>query len=112
MTRRDIVDLLSTEIDIPKKYIDKVIVSFLNTVKDNLNDGETIFLRGFGTFGIKERKESIRRNPRTNEKITIPRHKIVYFKPGKDLKEIKKNYIYNNKEEKKEPQVSSLKSNQ
>lgn len=94
MTRRDIIDILSDKIDIPKKYIDQIVVSFLETVKDNLFDGDTIFLRGFGTFGIKERKESVRRNPRTNEKIVIPNHHIVYFKPGKDLKEIKKNSIH------------------
>ncbi len=105
MTRREITDLISKQIDIPKKYIDEILVLFLKTMKDNLLQEETIFLRGFGTFGIKERKESIRRNPRTNEKIHIPKHNIVYFKPGKDLKELKKGYIKaenNGKTKKKE----------
>jgi nucleoid DNA-binding protein len=93
MTRREITDLISKQIDMPKKYIDEILVLFLKTVKDNLLEEETIYLRGFGTFGTKERKESIRRNPRTNEKIHIPKHNIVYFKPGKDLKELKKVYI-------------------
>ena len=90
MTRRNLVDMLSMEVKMPKKNIDEVIVSFLNTLKDSLHKGETIFLRGFGTFGIKKRKESVRRNPRTNEKIVIPHHSIVYFKAGKDLKEMRK----------------------
>jgi nucleoid DNA-binding protein len=105
MTRREIVDLLSREIDIPKKYIDNIVVSFLDIIKNNLMSLDTIYLRGFGTFGIKKRNETIRRNPRTNEKIKVPGHHVVYFKPGKELKEIKKQSIDKNDGIKEEEEV-------
>jgi DNA-binding protein HU-beta len=88
MTRRNVVDELYDDTGIPKKYIDLVLVNLFDTLKENLLKGDTIYLRGFGTFLIKKRKESLRRNPKTNEKIFISSHKIVYFKPGKKLQNI------------------------
>ncbi len=90
MTRADIVDQISQDINhITKKDLDDVLVLLLKAITDNVVNGETIYLRGFGTFGTKVRKERIARNLKTNEKIRVPEHKVPYFQPGKELKEIK-----------------------
>lgn len=89
MTRADIVKQIADEIDLPKNVIDQTIIELLNTISQNIVEGETIYLRGFGTFGSKIRKERIARNLKTNEKITVPEHRVPYFQPGKDLKLIK-----------------------
>lgn len=105
MTRREIVDTLAKEINMPKKYIDNIIVLFLDVIKSGLFSSETIFLRGFGTFGLKKRNETLRRNPKTNEKINVPSHYVVYFKAGKDLKKIKKKFMKNMTPENKETEA-------
>lgn len=52
-----------------------------------LEDGQHIELRGFGSFGTKNRKSRYGFNPQNKERILIPGHSVVYFKPGKELKE-------------------------
>ena len=42
-------------------------------------------LRGFGVFFSNIQKESIRRNPRTGEKVNVPQKKTIHFKMAKDL---------------------------
>ena len=91
MTRADIINLISEEVNFPKKDIDTVITLLLKKIIENIVREETIYFRGFGTFGTKVRKERIARNLKTNEKLRVPEHKVPYFQPGKELKQIKQN---------------------
>ena len=45
---------------------------------------------GFGTFTLKQRAPSKRRNPRTKEVMTIPARKAVTFKPAPRFKDLLK----------------------
>ena len=44
-------------------------------------------VKGFGSFGISERKARTGRNPRTGETLQIPASKSVSFKAAKALKD-------------------------
>jgi len=48
--------------------------------------GAVIDLRGFGTLEVKERKTYSARNPKTGESVTVPSHRRVIFRPGRELK--------------------------
>ncbi len=88
MTRAEIVDQISQDIDyLNKKDMNEIIVLLLETIQDKVVDGETIYLRGFGTFGYKIRKERTARNMKTGESIYVPKHKVPYFRAGKELKQ-------------------------
>ena len=68
--------------------IDKVTVlttveAFMETVKDSLAKNDNVYLRGFGSFVIKERAEKTARNISKNTTIIIPAHNIPSFKPAK-----------------------------
>ena len=45
--------------------------------------GNEVFLRGFGSFIIKQRAEKVARNISKNTTIVIPAHSIPAFKPAK-----------------------------
>ena len=65
----------------------------MDTVKDSLVDGNNVYLRGFGSFIVKERAEKIGRNISKNTTVIIPAHKIPAFKPAKTfVNDIKKKY--------------------
>lgn len=96
MTRADLVNQISEEVLLPKRDIDQIIVLLQKAIVDNMSEGETIYLRGFGTFGTKIRKERVARNLQTNEKLVVPEHRVPFFQPGKDLKNIKKESKENN----------------
>ena len=57
-------------------YLDEV----LDLMKSTLQDGEDVFLRGFGSFMVKERKPRRTMSLNTREMITIPAKKVVKFR--------------------------------
>ena len=68
-----------------KKDLEKFTNIILNEIKKTLKRGERVELRGFGVFFSNIQKESIRRNPRTGEKVNVPQKKTIHFKMAKDL---------------------------
>ena len=63
----------------------KVIDIILKEIKDGLDRNEGVELRGFGTFRINTQKASIRRNPKTGEKLNVPKKRVIKWKMSKDL---------------------------
>ena len=63
----------------PRQVVEAVMV----VVKDNIVNGEDIFLRGFGTVTTKTRKQKIGRLIKENKSVVVPEHKIPSFKPSK-----------------------------
>jgi DNA-binding protein HU-beta len=55
----------------------------MTEVKDSLEKGENVYLRGFGSFIIKTRAEKTGRNISKNTAVKIPAHNIPAFKPAK-----------------------------
>ena len=87
MTKADIVAAISKETGIEKGQVLEVVEKFMTTVKDSLAHGESVYLRGFGTFTLKERKEKVGRNISKNTSVVIPAHNIPFFKPAPCFKE-------------------------
>lgn len=90
MTKLDIVKKITAETGIDEEAVFATIESFMTTVKGSLINNEEIFLRGFGTFAIKTRKERVARNISKNTSVIIPEHKTVIFRPAKVLAEAMK----------------------
>tara|TARA_B100001063_G_C16600268_1_gene470319 strand:- start:21 stop:314 length:294 start_codon:yes stop_codon:yes gene_type:complete len=67
------------------KDLSKIIDIILKEMKNSLNRGEGVELRGFGTFRSNIQKESIRRNPKTGTKVNVPQKKTIKWKMSKDL---------------------------
>ncbi len=94
MTKSDIVGIVSENPEImkyglPRKEVAMIVSKLIDKLKDNikeLDSGDRIELRGFGTFGVKLRKSRIARNPKTGEQVKVPARKSVYFKAGREMK--------------------------
>ncbi|HPR16777.1 MAG TPA: HU family DNA-binding protein [Candidatus Cloacimonadota bacterium] len=87
MTKADLVRLVSAETGIIRKDVSLAVDAFLEAVKDSMKDGKHIEIRGFGTFKLKERKERIGRNPKTEEKVTVPKRVVPTFKFSRAFKD-------------------------
>jgi integration host factor subunit beta len=68
-----------------KKDLEKFTNLILKEIRQTLKRGERVELRGFGVFSTNTQKASIRRNPRTGEKINVPQKKTIKWKISKDL---------------------------
>ena len=85
MTKAELVSRINERTGIEKVAIAVAVESFMETVKENMAKGENIYLRGFGTFEIIERKEKIGRNIGKGTPVVVPAHKIPKFKPSKEF---------------------------
>lgn len=85
MTKAEIVTEIAGKTGLEKKDVQKTIEAFMNTVKHSLVKGDNVYLRGFGSFIIKERAEKTGRNISKNTTIIIPAHCIPSFKPAKEF---------------------------
>ncbi len=83
MTKAEIVNEIANKTGIDKVTVLKVVESFMDEVKDSLAENENVYLRGFGSFIVKQRAEKVARNISLNTTITIPAHSIPSFKPAK-----------------------------
>ena len=86
MIKQDIVNRVAEQMDITKVKAEMVVEAVFNTLKNALQRGERIELRGFGVFAVKPRKSGIGRNPRTGEEVAIPPGNTIRFKPGKEIR--------------------------
>ena len=65
--------------------LSKLINIVLKEIKNSLNRGDGVELRGFGTFRTNIQKESIRRNPKTGTKVNVPKKRVIKWKMSKEL---------------------------
>ena len=65
--------------------LNKVVEIILKEMKDTLYRGEGVELRNFGTFRISVQRASIRRNPKTQEKVNVPKKRTIKWKMSQDL---------------------------
>lgn len=87
MTKADIVSNIVEETGLERVEALKVVESFMTTIKSSLSKGQNVYLRGFGSFVVKERAEKTGRNISKNTAIIIPAHNIPSFKPAKTFVE-------------------------
>ncbi len=92
MTKADIINEISKSTGIEKITVQKTVEAFMDTVKDSLSKNRNVYLRGFGSFVVKQRAEKTARNISKNTTIVIPAHNIPAFKPSKTfLNKVKNN---------------------
>ncbi len=65
-----------------------MISAALAPMAESLQSGDTIEIRGFGSFGIRHRPARTGRNPKTGAAVRVPAKWVCYFKPGKTLKKL------------------------
>ena len=87
MTKAEIVNRIAEETGMEKHDVQSTVEAFMRSVRDSLEGGENVYLRGFGSFVIKTRAAKTGRNILAKKSIQIPAHNIPSFKPAKDFVE-------------------------
>ena len=85
MTKADIVNEITKNTGIDKTTVLATVEAFMDAVKGIfIKKDENVYLRGFGSFVVKERAQKTARNISSkNTTIIIPEHNIPAFKPAK-----------------------------
>ena len=87
MTKKEIAIKIADETGIKQIVVKEVVQKTIDAMIESLSRGETLELRNFGVFKVKERKARTGRNPRTGETVSVPPKKVVTFKPGLVMKQ-------------------------
>ncbi len=85
MTKAELVNQIAAQTGYDRVTVLNVVESFMENVKDSIVKDENVYLRGFGSFITKTRKEKIARNISKGTSIVVPEHKIPAFKPAKEF---------------------------
>src|SRR5688572_27282799 len=91
MRKIDIVAKISDLTGVPKTDVLITIEAFFKEVKNQVKIGESVYVRGFGSFIPKKRAQKVGRIISRGESIVIPEHYIPAFKPAEVfMDEVKK----------------------
>ena len=87
VTKRELVGQVASKLGMQKSDVSTIIDSVFETMIGGLAEGERWEFRGFGVFDVKTRLPKVARNPKTGEQVTVPKHKVVTFRPGQKMKD-------------------------
>lgn len=87
MNKSQLADALAQEMNISLREASPIIDTVLETMVVALASGDSIEIRGFGSFVVKHYEAYTGRNPKTGTSIKVPPKKLPFFKVGKELKE-------------------------
>jgi integration host factor subunit alpha len=88
MTKADLVDVVyDRHGGLTKNEAAEIVEVIFKTVKTSLGDGRTVRIKNFGTFEVTNRPGRTGVNPVSGEKIFIPPHRGLSFRPARRLKD-------------------------
>ncbi|MEG9861660.1 MAG: integration host factor subunit beta [Parvularculales bacterium] len=67
--------------------VESVVNTVFGEIIEALARGDRVELRGFGSFGTKERASRVGRNPRTGERVDVMEKRVPFFRTGKELRQ-------------------------
>ncbi len=87
VTKKELVSRIADRTGQTKVITKDIIQMFLDEIISELGKGNRLEFREFGVFEIKQRAARKAQNPRTLEKVEVPKKKVVKFKVGRMMKE-------------------------
>jgi nucleoid DNA-binding protein len=87
INKDSLVDLIAVKTDLSKKDVEMVLDTMIDSITEQLRQGNKVTFTGFGAFRVSKRAAREGINPQTKEKITIPAMTLPKFTAGKALKE-------------------------
>jgi integration host factor subunit beta len=87
MTKRGIIDeLLARRRGFSQRQSETIVNAIFHAMANALARGNRIEIRGFGSFGVKERCARQGRNPKTGETVKVEARRVPFFRAGKELR--------------------------
>ena len=86
MVKSELIQKLSEKGNISKTLAETVVNLIFSSMLQELKEGKSIEIRGFGSFRVRNYKGYTGRNPRTGEKVGVISKKLPFFRVGKELR--------------------------
>ena len=97
MNRGQLIDSLAERTGFPRLQAAAIVKAIFATdggiIVEELSQGGTVDLPGFGRFATRDRAARTLRNPRTREMIEVPPRRACVFSPRKGLRSSLKDMV-------------------
>lgn len=86
LTKADLVDVVyERHGGLTKTEATEIVEAIFGTVKTTLGDGRPVKIKNFGTFEVTSRPGRMGVNPSSGERMFIPAHRGLSFRPARRL---------------------------
>jgi len=85
MRKVELVQRISEATGLTQVKSEEAVDMILEEIKHTLQEGESVILRRFGTFQVRDKGARLGRNPKTGEDAPISARRVVRFKSGNVL---------------------------
>jgi nucleoid DNA-binding protein len=88
MTKKELADAVyNVHGGLSRKEAAKMVDEMTGAIKKSLSKGERVQISRFGVFEVQQKAKRVGINPLTGDKIDIPEHKSIVFRPSSYLKD-------------------------
>jgi integration host factor subunit beta len=88
LTKAKIIAELVQGVEFSEKEAAAILEYILDSMARAIKHGDKVEIRGFGSFGTRQRRSRVGRNPKTGARVEVPAKKIPFFKPSKELRDV------------------------
>ncbi len=89
MTKSILIERVAEKVqDLTATQTGMVVDTIFGSMKKTLLRGDKVEITGFGNFWLKTREPRQARNLKTGEKVHVPAKKVLFFKVGKELRDV------------------------
>lgn len=87
LTRADLAEAVFQKVGLPRNESADLVESVIREVINCLERGEQVKLSSFGSFGVRDKRERVGRNPKTGEVVPITPRRVLVFRASNIMKE-------------------------
>jgi len=87
MNKSELVKAFGEKYDLDAQAAADIVNLLFESIRQALNNGDRVEIRGFGSFSVREYEGYTGRNPKLGIDVTVKPKKLPFFKAGKELKE-------------------------
>lgn len=87
LTRADLAEAVFQKVGLPRNESAELVESVIREITSCLEKGEIVKLSSFGSFGVRDKRERVGRNPKTGDVVPITPRRVLVFRASNIMKE-------------------------
>ena len=87
VTKADLANTLFEQLGLNKREAKEFVELFFETIRESLENGESVKLSGFGSFSVRDKRSRPGRNPKTGEDVPVTPRRVVTYKASQKVKD-------------------------
>lgn len=87
MNNKEFITRMASRTGLSAKEVARLTEAFCSELADQLDDGDALSIKNFGTLEVRKKLERIVINPATRQRMLVPPKLALSFKPSATLKD-------------------------